>query len=198
MLLEREILFISSQTSKLNRYQIKINNKYHFFMKIRAILILIKTNTCFENIKSEYNSEITVHIIPHTHDDTGWLWTLEQYYLGSGGAQVSVKNILDSFVDSLFHNPERTFTYVEMAFFTKWYKNQIELVKQKVKQLIREKRFEFINGGYVMNDEAAFYYPHTIDQMRLGLLFLKQEFDYVHEVACFIDPFCYSASNAYI
>jgi len=85
-----------------------------------------------------------------------------------------------------------------MAFFTKWYKNQTELIKQKVKQLISEKRFEFINGGYVMHDEATSYYQHTIDQMRLGLLFLKQEFDYVPEVAWFIDPFGHSASNAYI
>lgn len=142
--------------------------------------------------------DITVHIIPHTHDDAGWLWTLEQYYSGTGGAHVSVKNILDNFVDSLYNNPERTFTYVEMAFFIKWYKDQNEIVKTKVKELISQKRFEFINGGYVMHDEAASYYQHSIDQMRLGLLYLKQEFDYVPEVAWFIDPFGHSASNAYV
>jgi len=160
-----------------------------------SVLILIAFTI---NMKCQENDDITVHIIPHTHDDAGWLWTLEQYYLGTGGCNVSVKNILDHFVESLYHNPERTFIYVEIAFFTKWYKDQDELVKSKVKDLINQKRFEFINGGYVMHDEAASYYQHSIDQMRLGLLFLKQEFDYVPDVAWFIDPFGHSASNAFI
>jgi len=153
-----------------------------------ALLLVFSAEAKSEN-------DVTVHIIPHTHDDAGWLWTLEQYYTGTG--KVSVKDILDNFVDSLSHNVERTFTYVEMAFFIKWYKTQTEITKKKVKALISQKRFEFINGGYVMHDEAATYYQHSIDQMRLGLLFLKQEFDFVPEVAWFIDPFGHSASNAY-
>lgn len=171
-----------------------------FYQIRRIILVVFVVIITIFTIQAlcQGGDDITVHIIPHTHDDAGWLWTLEQYYLGTGGAHVSVKNILDHFIESLYHNPERTFTYVEMAFFIKWYKTQDEIVKTKVKELIKQKRFEFINGGYVMHDEAGSYYQHSIDQMRLGLLFLKQEFDYVPEVAWFIDPFGHSASNAYI
>jgi hypothetical protein len=141
---------------------------------------------------------ITIHVVPHTHDDAGWLWTVDQYYEGTGGAPMSVKRILDNFVLSLNDRPDRTFIYVEMAFFTKWYKEQKEEVKLQVKKLLKEGRFEFINGGYVMHDEAASYYQHFIDQMRLGLQFLKEEFDFTPEIAWFIDPFGHSAANAYV
>ncbi len=154
----------------------------------------IKINTDFIT----EDQKLLVHVVPHTHDDTGWNWTFEEYYLGTGNTTVSVQRILDNFVDSLYDRTDRTFIYVEMAFFTVWYKQQNDIKRNKIKDLLKEGRFEFINGGYVMHDEAASYYQHTIDQMRLGLLFLKEEFDFVPEIAWFIDPFGHSASNAYI
>jgi len=197
-----QFLFFIKIYILFHKYTFHINNinikTIKTYTKMQTRFFLKKEIGKYFSLFSNKNLVHLLHIIPHTHDDAGWLWTLEQYYSGTGGASVSVKNILDNFVDSLYHNKERTFTYVEMAFFTKWYKSQTELVKSKVKQLIKEKRFEFINGGYVMHDEATSYYQHTIDQMRLGLLFLKQEFNYVPEVAWFIDPFGNSASNAYI
>jgi hypothetical protein len=149
-----------------------------------------------QNVKSD-EGELTVHVVPHTHDDAGWNWTFDEYYLGTN-FNVSVKKILDNFVNSLYDREDRTFIYVETGFFVRWYKEQTEEIKEKVKNLLKQRRFEFINGGYVMHDEAASYYQHTIDQMRLGLLFLKEEFDFVPEIAWFIDPFGHSASNAYI
>ena len=141
---------------------------------------------------------ITVHIIPHTHDDTGWTNTYQEYFEGNGTLRISVKEILDNMVYSLNEKLDRTFIYVEIAFFEKWYNNLTKIKKDQVKELVKEGILEFVNGGYVMNDEAASYYQDIVDQMRLGLLFLKNEFNVVPDIGWYIDPFGHSAANVHI
>jgi alpha-mannosidase len=144
------------------------------------------------------NNIINVHIVPHTHDDAGWLWTLEEYYTGDNSWGKCVKCILDNMVISLNADKSRTFTYVEMAFFEKWYSQLDESTKANVKNLIKEGRLDFANGGWVMNDEATVHYQHVIDQMRIGMHFLKKEFDYTPRIAWYLDPFGHSLTNAYL
>lgn len=174
-------------------------------LKLQVLILLAYLCVSFSRVEVDNTNKlklveepITVHVIPHTHDDAGWLWTLNQYFYGTGSANVSVQKILDNFVLSLYDKKDRTFIYVEMAFFTKWYQVQSEDTKLKIKELLKEGRFEFINGGFVMHDEATTYYQHYIDQMRLGLMFLQEEFNYRPDVAWFIDPFGHSAANAHI
>ena len=66
---------------------------------------------------------INVHIIPHTHDDVGWLKTVDQYYYGANNTiqHAGVQYILDTVVAQCLMNPDRKFTYVEQAFFQRWY-----------------------------------------------------------------------------
>ena len=138
------------------------------------------------------SEELVVHVICHTHDDPGWLKTFQGYY------DDAVKNILDNMVVSLSANKERKFSYVEMSFFKKWYDDQSDEIKQKVKELISDGQLEIINGGWVMHDEAASYYKHLIDNMRLGLKFLKEEFNITPRVGWFIDPFGHSSATSHI
>ena len=34
------------------------------------------------SLKSARNSKLTVHMVHHTHDDVGWLKTVDEYFLG--------------------------------------------------------------------------------------------------------------------
>lgn len=79
-----------------------------------------------------------------------------------------------------------------------WYPSQIEDTKNTLKEWLKDGRFEFIMGGYVMHDESSTHFQHIIDNMRIGLQFLKKEFDFTPTIAWFIDPFGHSASNAYM
>jgi hypothetical protein len=63
-----------------------------------------------------------VHMVPHTHDDVGWLKTVDEYFSGfdathNGG----VSMILDSVFEQLIQKPHLKFTYAEMKYFSMWF-----------------------------------------------------------------------------
>ncbi|XP_065891997.1 lysosomal alpha-mannosidase-like [Dysidea avara] len=143
---------------------------------------------------------LNVHLIPHTHDDVGWLKTVDQYYYGANNTiqDAGVQYILDTVVKELTKNTERTFIYVEMAFFTRWWKEQNNDTKSLVKQLVENGQLEFTNGGWCMNDEGATHYNAIIDQMTEGLRFITDTFgaQYRPRVAWQIDTFGHSSEQA--
>ena len=63
--------------------------------------------------------KLNVHLVPHSHDDVGWLKTIDQYYVGSNNSiqGACVQNVLDSLVPALVSNPDRKFIFVEQAPF---------------------------------------------------------------------------------
>nr|XP_051693843.1 lysosomal alpha-mannosidase isoform X6 [Oryctolagus cuniculus] len=143
---------------------------------------------------------LNVHLLPHTHDDVGWVKTIDQYYDGVQNElhHGAVKNILDSVISALRAEPSRRFVYVEMAFFSRWWHQQTFTTRQAVWELVHQGRLEFANGGWVMNDEAATHYGAIVDQMTLGLRFLQDTFgdDGRPRVAWHIDPFGHSREQA--
>ena len=71
-------------------------------------------------------------------------------------------------------------------------------MKNRVKQYVKEGRFEFINGGWSASDEACPTFNDLIDNMLLGHEFLMKEFGVVPRAAWMIDSFGHTATNARI
>ncbi|XP_058821108.1 lysosomal alpha-mannosidase-like isoform X2 [Topomyia yanbarensis] len=160
------------------------------------------TNCGYESCPEIKKNMLNVHLVPHTHDDVGWLKTVDQYYYGSRTLiqKAGVQYILDSVVESLLKDPTRRFIYVESAFFFKWWKEQTPELQDKVRDLVNQGRLEFIGGAWSMNDEASTHYQSIIDQFTWGLRLLNDTFGECGRprIGWQIDPFGHSREQASI
>ncbi|XP_044502294.1 probable alpha-mannosidase At5g13980 [Mangifera indica] len=170
-------------------------------------VVLLLATSCVESNYKVYNTsqgivpgKLNVHLVAHTHDDVGWLKTVDQYYVGSNNSiqGACVQNVLDSLIPALLADNNRKFIYVEQAFFQRWWRGQSEAMQQIVKQLVSSGQLEFINGGMCMHDEAVTHYIDMIDQTTLGHRFIKNEFGVTPRIGWQIDPFGHSAVQAYL
>jgi lysosomal alpha-mannosidase len=126
-----------------------------------------------------------------------------------------VQYIIDSVVAALDQNPDRRFIYVEIAYFWRWWNEQTNDIRDKVKGFVNDGkihqmmllflkffpsigRLEFISGGWCMNDEAATHYNSIIDQHSLGAAFLREQFGECGrpKIGWQIDPFGHSREQA--
>eukprot|EP00457_Paulinella_chromatophora_P000583 gb/GEZN01000583.1/.p1 GENE.gb/GEZN01000583.1/~~gb/GEZN01000583.1/.p1 ORF type:complete len:1193 (-),score=233.63 gb/GEZN01000583.1/:442-4020(-) len=144
------------------------------------------------------SGQLQVHLVAHTHDDVGWLKTVDQYYVGQNSTiQVAaVQYILSNVLQMLQENPQRKFVYVEQAFFQRWWRQQSSVVKEAMQQVVKNGQLEFLNGGWCMHDEASTHYIGMVDQTTLGHKFLKEQFDVVPRVGWQIDPFGHTSTQA--
>ena len=134
------------------------------------------------------NETVFVHIIPHSHDDSGWLDTYEGYY------QKQVSRILTGVVYYLEGHPEKRFTWANTSFFERWYRTQQTIVKDKVKKLIANGQLEFVGGGWVLTDEATVDFQSHIENLDTGLRYLRDTLDDVRpRIGWQLDPFGLSA-----
>ncbi|CAL5324259.1 unnamed protein product [Camellia sinensis] len=142
----------------------------------------IKYNTGSGIVEGKLN----VHFVPHSHDDVGWLKTIDQYYVGSNNSiqGACVENVLDSVMVSLLKDPNRKFIFAEM--------HKI-LVYINAKMILWRR-----NGGWCMHDEATSHYIDMIDQTTLGHRAIKNQFNITPRAGWQIDPFGHSAVQAYL
>ena len=138
-------------------------------------------NVSLGNISGEH---ITVHLVSHTHDDTGWKKTTDQYYIDQ------VQWIFYTMIPVLKDDPQRKFTYVEMAYMHRWWQEIDDDLKQETIDLVNNGQFQFNLGGWCMNDEANPTASAVIHQMTDGNQFILSNFgnQKLPSVAWHVDP----------
>ena len=120
---------------------------------------------------------VTVHLVPHSHQDVAWLKGHDEYYTGDKNniQHANVRAILDAVIAALLSSPTRTFTAVEIAFFSRWFGEQTPAMKEAVRGMVTEGRLSFSNAGWSMPDEAASHWMDLIDNVAIGHRFLFNE-----------------------
>ncbi|XP_055353589.1 alpha-mannosidase 2x-like [Paramacrobiotus metropolitanus] len=144
------------------------------------------------NTEAEQNRSLKVFLVPFSHADPGWLQTVDGYMEGS------TKHTLNLMVEHLTLWKDRTFIWAEISFFEMWWNTINETIKEQVRTLVEEGRLEFVNGGYVMPDEANCHYYAIIHQYVYGHQWLHQTFNITVKHGFSIDPFGYSSTMPYI
>ncbi|XP_022632630.1 alpha-mannosidase-like [Vigna radiata var. radiata] len=95
--------------------------------------------------------KLNVHLVAHSHDDVGWLKTVDQYYVGSHHTiqGACVENVLDSVVMSLQRDQNRKFVLAEMAFFHRWWVEQTLETQAQVTKLVDGGQLEFVSTLWI-------------------------------------------------
>jgi len=93
-------------------------------------------------------------------------------------------------------NSERRFVYVEMGYFTRYYREQTPQRQAAIKSLVASGQLTFANGGWCMADEAATTLSDQLDMTQRGHEFLMETFGVSPRLGWQIDPFGHSMEQA--
>ncbi|XP_061479767.1 alpha-mannosidase 2 [Rhineura floridana] len=141
----------------------------------------------------EWDSEpLQVFVVPHSHNDPGWLKTFDDYF------RDQTQHILNNMVIKLQEDKGRKFMWSEISYFSKWWDGIDSQKKDAVKRLIEEGQFEIVTGGWVMPDEASPHYFALIDQLIEGHQWLEKALGVKPKSGWAIDPFGHSPTMAYL
>ncbi|XP_025832856.1 alpha-mannosidase 2 isoform X2 [Agrilus planipennis] len=144
--------------------------------------------------EKNWNKEhkLKVFVVPHSHNDPGWLKTVDEYYLSA------TKHILNSMLIKLEDDPRRKFIWAEISYFSMWWEELDDSEKKRVKELLRKNQLEIVTGGWVMNDEANSHWLSVYYQLSEGHQWLKKNLNYIPRSHWSIDPFGLSPTQAFL
>lgn len=138
-------------------------------------------------------NKLKVFIVPHSHNDPGWLKTFENYY------KTQTKAIFNNMVEKLIEGTSRKFIWAEISFLSLWWNSDAnEKDKAVFRDLLKTGQLEIVTGGWVMNDEANSHWLSVIQQLTTGHQWLMENIGYTPKNAWSIDPFGYSSAQPYL
>ncbi len=145
------------------------------------------------NESSFSGEKLKIYVVPHSHNDPGWIKTFDRYF------REQTKNILDNAVIKLSQNQNLKFIWAETSYLSAWWETvKDEQLKTKMKKLLDNGQLEIVTGGWVMNDEANVHYFAMITQMVEGHEWLIDHLGYKPKYGWAIDPFGLSPTMAFI
>ncbi|CAO1425424.1 unnamed protein product [Diamesa serratosioi] len=137
--------------------------------------------------------KLKVFVVPHSHNDPGWINTFDEYY------ERSTKQIFANMLRHLDEHENFKFIWAEIVYFSRWYDSQhSKQTKDTVKKFVKRKQLEFVTGGWVMPDEANSHWYSVLQSLTEGQTWLKKTFNITPVSSWAIDPFGHSSSFAYI
>ncbi|CAG9818669.1 unnamed protein product [Phaedon cochleariae] len=129
------------------------------------------------------HNKLKVFVVPHSHNDPGWIKTVEEYYA------TQTKHILDNMLNKLPEDPRRKFIWAEISYFSMWWADLDEDDREKVKRLLKNNQLEIVTGGWVMNDEANSHWMSIMYQLTEGHQWLQKNLNYTPVSHWSIDAF---------
>uniref|UniRef100_A0A674BCN3 Alpha-mannosidase n=1 Tax=Salmo trutta TaxID=8032 RepID=A0A674BCN3_SALTR len=144
--------------------------------------------------ENEWDSEpLQVFVVPHSHNDPGWLKTFDEYY------RDQTQHILNNIVVKLHEDSRRKMIWSEISYFSKWWDNIDDQKRDAVKRYLFEQgQLEITTGGWVMPDEANSHYFALIDQLLEGHQWLERNVGVKPQTGWAVDPFGHSPTQAYL
>lgn len=113
-----------------------VNNKIAKILLLASLassLCLAESNESKESEDAEY--DITIHALPHTHLDAGWIHTIDYYF------ENHVLDIFSTVIPELEQNPSYRFNWAEVGFLKIWWdrmdsENDPNELKERFRKLV--------------------------------------------------------------
>ncbi|XP_065216623.1 alpha-mannosidase 2-like isoform X1 [Planococcus citri] len=138
------------------------------------------------------DNKLKVFVVPHSHNDPGWLKTFEHYY------ETQTRFIFNNMIEKLRENPHRKFIWAEVSYLSLWWNEVSEVKRNRFKELVDNGQIEIVTGGWVMTDEANSHYYSIIQQLTHGHQWLRDNLQIEPKRSWSIDPFGVSPTMPFL